>query len=233
MQDRSQLNRILQSHGLGRLEDGAGLMAQLGFLVEDHNHLRDLIAKCDPAERWNMYESLKPYLGFEAHSLDWYVSEAGRMAEAKQLPVMAPDGALKPFLVPQVHSDAAFAQDAINRAFAKEVLTLTCAKCTKVAQFPGDRKIDAVFAARAAGWTYNELNNTGREICPACDVAPTSREEFKLVCEFKLCSIATISRYLSPVTTWTRDQWDIETLKAARRWDADGRPTVNLTNLAS
>ena len=35
-QDKSAIDRMLQSHGLGRLEDGAGLMSQLGFLVQDH-----------------------------------------------------------------------------------------------------------------------------------------------------------------------------------------------------
>ena len=43
-QDKSAINRMLQSHGLGRLEDGAGLMAQLGFLVQDHEHLRFLLS---------------------------------------------------------------------------------------------------------------------------------------------------------------------------------------------
>jgi hypothetical protein len=35
-QDKSAINRMLMSHGLGRLEDGAGLMSQLGFLVQAH-----------------------------------------------------------------------------------------------------------------------------------------------------------------------------------------------------
>ena len=34
-QDKSAINRMLMSHGLGRLKHGAGLMSQLGFLVQD------------------------------------------------------------------------------------------------------------------------------------------------------------------------------------------------------
>jgi hypothetical protein len=34
-EETSAINRMLQSHGLGRLEDGAGLVAQLGYMVMD------------------------------------------------------------------------------------------------------------------------------------------------------------------------------------------------------
>jgi hypothetical protein len=63
-QDKSSINRMLVSHGLGRLEDGAGLLSQLGFLVQDHEHLRSLLVRCEPENRSAMYDSLKPYLRF-------------------------------------------------------------------------------------------------------------------------------------------------------------------------
>ena len=48
-----------QSHGLGRLEDGPGLMSQFGFMVRDHEHLRSLLVRCEPENRSAMYE-LRP-----------------------------------------------------------------------------------------------------------------------------------------------------------------------------
>jgi len=39
-QDKSAINRMLMSHVLGRLEDGAGLISQLGFLVRGREHFR-------------------------------------------------------------------------------------------------------------------------------------------------------------------------------------------------
>ena len=35
-EETSAINRMLQSHGLERLEDGAGLISQLGYMVMDH-----------------------------------------------------------------------------------------------------------------------------------------------------------------------------------------------------
>jgi hypothetical protein len=57
------------SHGLGRLEDRAGAISQLGFLVQDHEHLRSLLVRCEPENRSSRYDSLKPYLGFKAKPL--------------------------------------------------------------------------------------------------------------------------------------------------------------------
>ena len=57
-QEKSAINRMLMSHGLGRLEDGAGLMSQLGFLVQGHEHLRSVLVRCEPENRSAMYDSL-------------------------------------------------------------------------------------------------------------------------------------------------------------------------------
>jgi hypothetical protein len=50
-QKKSAINRMLQSHGLATLESGSGLIAQLGFLVQDHEHLRSLLVRCEPENR--------------------------------------------------------------------------------------------------------------------------------------------------------------------------------------
>jgi hypothetical protein len=54
-EEHAAINRMLQSHGLGRLEDGAGLISQLGFMVMDHEHLRSLLVRCEPENRSAMY----------------------------------------------------------------------------------------------------------------------------------------------------------------------------------
>lgn len=178
-QERGAINRMLMSHGLGRLEDGAGLMASLGFLVENHEHLRTLFARCEPEERRSMYDALTPYLHFQAHSLDWYIARSAEKAERDQLPTIEADGSLKwpsdktaPTFggqsVDTIAKDLADAQTAVNDQLAKYHLTLTCRKCTREESFTGDRKADAVLNARLAGWTYDEIKGDGREICPAC-----------------------------------------------------------------
>jgi hypothetical protein len=68
-QDRPAINRMLQSHGLPTLESGSGLMAALGFLVQDHEHFRSLLVRCEPENRSAMYDSLKPHLRFTSYSI--------------------------------------------------------------------------------------------------------------------------------------------------------------------
>lgn len=103
--EKQQINRFLGSHGLGQLSD-PGLMSQIGFLagqkIRNHEDLKVWINKCDPAERVNMMEALKPYLRFEPKPLDVYVAEIGMDAEANQLPVVTEDGKLRAFNVPEL-----------------------------------------------------------------------------------------------------------------------------------
>ena len=157
--DRSRVNRMLMSNGLGSLND-PGLIPQLGFLVSrvvtGHDEFRRLIERCEPAERRNMYEAMKPYLRFEAKPLDVYVAEIGYRAEAKRLAVIDPEtGALQPFRPAEVKTktgDTAVAQAAVERAFAKFHLTLLCKQCTREHTFCGMHKDDCVRLAREAGW---------------------------------------------------------------------------------
>jgi hypothetical protein len=91
-QKKSAINRMLQSHGLGRLEDGAGLVSQLGFLVRDHEHLRSLLVRCEPENCSAMYDSLKPYLRFTPKPMDIYIPESKELAERQNLPTIDTDG---------------------------------------------------------------------------------------------------------------------------------------------
>lgn len=171
MQDRIAINRALGQLGLGQLEEGAGLLKQLAFLVEDHDHFRQMLMKCEPELRREMYESLRSYLRFAPHSLDQYLSDAARIANERQWPTQGADGKLHPFRVPEVSSgdaDADLIAGILNPTLAEHHLHLVCRKCTREAWFHGIRKADAVFEARQKGWSYDEIAGDGREICPEC-----------------------------------------------------------------
>jgi len=189
---------MLQSHGLGRLEDGNGLLSQLGFLVRDHDHLRSLIGRCPPEDRVAMYESLRPSLHFQPWPLDVYVSRTGDLADRKRLPTLKPDGDFefqsdaRPSglcVCQEIHAiyfnedmtpmcktcrrpvpdpAQAIAQDATLWSEAKEQLTVVCMKCTKQATFAGDTQADAIFRARQDGWSLWVHEGQKREICPDC-----------------------------------------------------------------
>src|SRR5215472_14910034 len=115
-QDKSAINRMLASHGLGRLEDGAVLMAQLGFLVEDHEHLRSLLARCEPENRSAMYDSLRPYLRLAAKPLDVYIAESAEKAAREDLPTIDAEGKInfQPSVTSSISGDLAAAQAAVN-----------------------------------------------------------------------------------------------------------------------
>lgn len=196
--EHAEINRFLGSHGFPPLESGAGLLQALAFMVRDHEHLRSLIARCAPEDRPSMYDSMKPYLRFEAHPLDWYVAESAAMAAQKQLPELQPGGDFKwpsdaratglcvcqertgiyfaddftPMCKlcrrPVPNPEQAVAQDAVNWASAKKQLTVTCVKCTKQEIFTGDTKADCIFNARRHGWATWEHEGQRRDICPGC-----------------------------------------------------------------
>ena len=181
---QAQLNRILRSAGLATTSEPFALCAQLGYLVRDHAHFLSLLVACDPPQRRDMYEALRPHLRFVPKALDVYLAEAAMDAAARQLPVMGDDGKLHEYTAPEVFSgemvgildemevkiaaeDTETAQAAVAVALAKEHLHLTCRKCTKAATFDGTRRADCVEAAREAGWGYDSWKG-GSEICPNC-----------------------------------------------------------------
>lgn len=102
---RKRINRTLGQHGLGQL-DHPGLVHQLAYFVRDHDHFRSLLIACEPAERRHMYEAMAPNVRFKAHSFEQYLAEARTDAEARQLPIQAEDGTLKPYQVPEIKTDA-------------------------------------------------------------------------------------------------------------------------------
>lgn len=65
-------------------------------------------------------------------------------------------------------SDVETAQAAVNDAFGRGHLILTCKKCTRTEAFPAVNKANAIFAARNAGWTYDEARGDCSETCPDC-----------------------------------------------------------------
>src|SRR5215472_11053504 len=126
-QDKSAINRMLASHGLGTLEDGAGLISQLGFMVQDHEHLRSLLVRCEPENRSAMYDSLRPYLRFTPKPLDVYIAESAERAARQDLPTIDETGNINFRPTPTYEiGDVKAAQVAVNEAFAKHTLVLTC-----------------------------------------------------------------------------------------------------------
>lgn len=166
--ERQQLNRFLGRTGLAQLDEPAALVQQMATLVRDHDHFRGMLEKCEPELRYQMYEALAPRLRFPAKMLGDYMIESAQIAEQRQWPTVAADGTLLPFKPVNVETNEYIAEQAIKAEKAKERLWIVCRKCTKEALFLGARKADCIHEARVAGWTYDEVNGTGREICPDC-----------------------------------------------------------------
>ena len=171
MQNRKTINNYLGNRGLSTLDDPRGLVQQLGFMVEGHDHFKQMINKCPPQERRNMYEALRPHLRFEPKPLDVYVSELGMEAEAQKLPTLDVDGKLHEYRPAEIQT---VVRDVVEETLAQHHLVLECRKCTKTATFHGGRKVDAISNARQAGWTYGLNQPAGSdeirryEICPDC-----------------------------------------------------------------
>ena len=181
--ETSAINRMLQSHGLGKLDE-PGMLPALGFLVQDHEHFRSLLARCEPEKRVDMYNCLAAYTRFPAKPLDVYMAETAEKAERMQLPTVQADGNFKfdPAVTPEFGErkedvaaavekvkDIQGAQFGVDSAFAKHRLMCTCRSCTKQAVFIGDTKDDCVWNAIQAGWVhYFNANGKAVDICPNC-----------------------------------------------------------------
>lgn len=166
--ERKSINNFLGNRGFAQLNEPAALVQQLAMNVRDHDHFMKTLSRCEPEFRYEMYEALVPHLNFKAKPLGEYILEAALLAERQQLPTLTEDGGFAAFKVREVVSDEYIAEKALAKHLAEHHLRLTCAKCTVVAEFHGERKVDAIYQARLAGWTYDEINGSGREICPAC-----------------------------------------------------------------
>lgn len=160
---KRKLNHMLQSNGLGRL-DAPGTMSQMGYLVRDHEHLRELLTACVPEERGNMYETLRPNLRFKAHPLDVYLSQAAQEADAKKLPAWDGEKFI-PYRDYERKATQAITKDMILAAKGG-TLKVVCAKCTVEASFVGLTVVSAAIEARKAGWVYDR--EAEQETCPKC-----------------------------------------------------------------
>lgn len=166
--ERKTVNNFLGNRGFSTLDSPGDMVRQLAYCVEDDDHFRRLLTKCPPEDRYGMYESMKPYLNFIPKALDVYIAESGSIAEAKQLPTVDESGAFHPHMAPVLESEQFIVQQALEKVLLQCHLRVTCAKCSKYEVFHGARKADAIQAARNEGWSYDELEGKGREICPNC-----------------------------------------------------------------
>jgi hypothetical protein len=168
------INHYLGNRGLATLDDPNGLVQQLAFFIDDDEHLKQIINRCDRDLRRDMYEAVRPHLSFTPRPLDVYISELGMEAEIQQLPTLDEQGRFQPFRVQDIRTQEetelrSLIQDFVESAITKHHLTLTCRSCTREETFHGSRRADAIAAARAAGWTYGlDAAGTGFEICDQC-----------------------------------------------------------------
>ena len=163
IQNRKTINNFLGNRGLATLDNPGGLCQQLGYLVEDEEHFKQILNRVSPELRRDCYESIAPHLRFKARPLDVYLSELGTEAEVQQLAVMDEEGKLRAYNPPEIRT----VQRVVEETLGSWHLTLTCKKCTREETFSGGRRADVIWKARDAGWTYSPENG-GSEVCPTC-----------------------------------------------------------------
>lgn len=133
VKERLEINQFLGRRGLATLDDPRGLVTQMAFLIQDHEHLRSMLIRCEPEHRRDMYESLKPHLRFEAKPLDVYIAEGQQDAERRQLPTLGPNGELVPFKPAEIHTEADQSVEAADeRTPENHVTAVLCGACGKV-----------------------------------------------------------------------------------------------------
>jgi len=168
MTGRQVIRKVLDMGGLEDVASPHELFQHVAAQCAGHEEFRRLLDTCRPEQRRRAYDTLVPHLRFVAKPLDVYIAENQNEAERKQLPTIAADGMLVPFRRAEILSDEFAAQEAIRKSLARLRMTVVCRKCTKQAEFFGDRKADCIAEARSAGWAYDETMATGGETCPEC-----------------------------------------------------------------
>ncbi len=162
--DQADTNKMLRSL---MVDPESGEVGQIGMYVRDHEHFRSLLNTCAAELRYDMYCDMVPYLRFKPKALDVYLSETADLSDRKQLPIITADGGLRAHPgATDVQSLEFIANQAILAERAKHRLTLTCRKCTRQAEFIGERKADCITDARMTGWAYDSAS--GFERCPVC-----------------------------------------------------------------
>lgn len=168
LEDRRKINHQLKTIGFGGLED-PNLIQQLAFVIEGHDHFRNILKVVQPLQRQIAYNTLRPHLTFAAKPLDVYIAEMGRIAEQEQLPIW--DGETyypKEMKVSDIKLEG-LAQEAIQQTEhekAKGKLELVCTKCTVAEYFPAKLRKQAYDAAHRAGWRWAERNGSMKIFCP-------------------------------------------------------------------
>lgn len=168
--ERRRLSHELQRMGLASLEDPA-LLQQLATIYNTHEKFRGMLMSVTPEKRAEAYNALRSRLCFQPKPLDVYEAEMRLIAEQKQLDIWDGTAYPKPFKVGEVETPQGrlerLASEAIREsAFEKtgRQLTLTCIKCTKVANFPARIRKDAERDSHNAGWR----SDGRRDFCPEC-----------------------------------------------------------------
>jgi hypothetical protein len=159
MQNRTQIDKALKKRGFGGLED-KNLIHQVAMCIRDHEHFRQILCAIEPEKRTDGYETMRPYLRFDAKPLHVYMAEAADLAARKEAAQTALD---------------VLAEKAIARNIADEtkkgVLTLKCSMCTREFVFPGRDVKEAEDTARKDGWRiprFQESAGIPGVFCPAC-----------------------------------------------------------------
>jgi hypothetical protein len=169
--EASAVGVMLRRHGLP--SDMGEVIALLAGTIRDHRHFQTLLTSVEGEDRHELYESVRPHLRFTANPLDWYISEAGKMAEREKLPILSADGKLLEFRPAQdISSAQKHAQGLLEKALAERTLAMRCGKCTAQETFyghEGQTRVDVILKARRAGWIYDGTGEKPIEICPACE----------------------------------------------------------------
>jgi len=165
--EKRKLENELTVMGLARL-DSPELIHQMAMLVnawpgDRHEYLMQLINECEPAQRYEMYNAIKPHLHFQALPVDVYVmrmaEKAGAMVSQNALRIEGE--APKPIEIGEKKFAEVTQQDASHA-----IATLRCHKCKRVEQFLADSPAGAMIEGRKAGWERDKSVN--KEICPIC-----------------------------------------------------------------
>ena len=151
--ERRRMENQLMVMGLNRLTDPE-LVPQMAKLITSHEFFLGMLNECDQAKRTEMYEALRPHLSFKPWPLERYIMKLKEHADAVE-------SHGRPIQV----GDQTFVETPMERATAC-LVDLTCCKCTRTATFPGNTAVEAILAAREAGWVRDVALQ--KEICPRC-----------------------------------------------------------------
>lgn len=192
VQNKKAVDRELRRMGLGGLED-PNIYRQMGFLIKNHAHFRQILLAVTPDKRKVAYDCLADKLRFKAKTLEEYQMEGAQLAEQKQLPTYdlatgnVKDWRPQEFNIgmekPPLESAAeeSILQDLRQQEAdrAKRMLRLVCRKCTREQFFPGLTKERAHNYAFQDGWRFEDRKSAkGREqlaLCPQCAPRPVRR----------------------------------------------------------